>query len=193
MLQNAIRVHLVALYLGHWENWPLGSYVTNKVTPKVTTCSFVSVNTRSPWKETSCEQSLGKSEQIKEERSSWATDSSREPWQRQTGTIGCSVIEGGEEGRDEQHEKAKPKGREVGMKIQAEGVGMKGGTAVLVARPVTSLLVLFSPPLLFKGTLTQLASIWHENTSVTKQRWSQTVSSPPLPSHRAESHNLSRE
>lgn len=40
------------------------SDVTNTVTAKATTCSFVCVNTRSPWEETCCEHSLRKSEQI---------------------------------------------------------------------------------------------------------------------------------
>lgn len=44
--------------------------------------------------------SLQKSEQLKEERSSWVTDRSRAPWQQHTGTIGCTAAVRGERGLD---------------------------------------------------------------------------------------------
>lgn len=70
MLQNAVTFSWfsglsAALHLGfgfHWENWeswenrPLGSGITNRVTAMVTRCPFVSVKTLSPPAETSREQ-----------------------------------------------------------------------------------------------------------------------------------------
>lgn len=69
---------------------------------------------------------------------------------------------------------------------------MKGrGKAVLVARPFTSLPLVFAPPLLFKRALTQLAPA-HCDTSMTQQHSFEIVCYSLHDPHTAQSQRPAR-